>query len=232
MKSVPPFSGFTPDTIQFLVDLKENNFRQWFEDHRELYEIELLQPFRALVNTLSPVMYAIDPLFELRPHKVLSRIDRDIRFSRNKDPYNTCLWMSFQRMGTSWENFPGYFMELNTEQVLLGMGLYAPKRKVMDAFRERVETEPGAFREMVEEKVIGRGFSVEGECYKKPINNSLPDFFQPWMNRKAVYVMKKLPVSDKRIYTQELASLLADDFTHLADLYRLMVEVREEVTPI
>jgi hypothetical protein len=36
----------------------------------------------------------------------------------------------------------------------------------------------------------------------------------------------------KNFYTQELASLLADDFTHLADLYRLMVEVREEVTPI
>ena len=36
-----PFSGFTPETIQFLTDLKENNFRQWFEDHRELYEIEL-----------------------------------------------------------------------------------------------------------------------------------------------------------------------------------------------
>ncbi|MEA4995529.1 MAG: DUF2461 family protein, partial [Petrimonas sp.] len=59
MKTVPSFSGFTPETIQFLVDLKENNFRQWFEDHRELYEIELLQPFRALVNTLSPAMHNI-----------------------------------------------------------------------------------------------------------------------------------------------------------------------------
>ena len=91
MKVARPFSGFTPETIQFLVDLKENNFRQWFEDHRELYEIELLQPFRALVNTLSPAMHNIDSLFEFRTHKVLSRIYRDIRFSKNKDPYNTCL---------------------------------------------------------------------------------------------------------------------------------------------
>lgn len=232
MKTVPSFSGFTPETIQFLVDLKENNFRQWFEDHRELYEIELLQPFRALVNTLSPAIHNIDSLFEFRTHKVLSRIYRDIRFSKNKDPYNTCLWMSFQRMGTSWENFPGYFMELNTEHVMLGMGLFAPKRKVMDVFREKIEGEPDTFRELVQKDVFGRGFSVEGESYKKPVHNTLSDFFQPWMNRKAVYVMKTLPVSDERIYSDALALLLADDFTHLAGLYRLMVEAREEVAPL
>ena len=232
MKTALPFSGFTPETIQFLVNLRENNFRQWFEDHRELYEIELLQPFRALVNTLSPAMHNIDSLFEFRTHKVLSRIYRDIRFSKNKDPYNACLWMSFQRMGTSWENFPGYFMELNTEHVMLGMGFFAPKRKVMDVFREKIESEPDAFREMVQKEVIGRGFSVEGESYKKPVNSSLPGFFQFWMNRKAVYVMKTLPVSDERIYSDALALLLADDFTHLAGLYRLMVEAREEVAPL
>lgn len=228
MKTVLPFLGFTPETIQFLNDLKENNFRQWFEDHRELYEIELLQPFRALVNTLSPAMHNIDSAFEFRPHKVVSRIYRDVRFSKNKDPYNTCLWISFQRVGTSLENFPGYFMELNTEHVMLGMGLFAPKRKVMDNFRDKIETEPNAFQEMVQKSVIDRGFSVEGEAYKKPVPNALPDFFQPWMHRKAVYVMKKLPVSDERIYSDALAHLLADDFTHLADLYHLMVEVREE----
>lgn len=228
MKTVLPFSGFTPETIRFLKDLEQNNYRQWFEDHRELYEIELLQPFRALVNTLAPAMYNIDSMFELRPHKVLSRIYRDIRFSKNKDPYNTCMWMSFQRAGTSWENFPGYFMELNTQQCMLGMGLYAPKRKVMDAFRDRIETEPDTFREMVQKSVIEQGYSIEGESYKKPIPNALPDFFQPWMNRKKIYVMKTFPVSDKKVYSDALAHLMADDFTRLADLYRLMVEVREE----
>ena len=52
------------------------------------------------------------------------------------------------------------------------------------------------------------------------------------MNRKAVYVMKTLPVSDERIYSDALALLLADDFTHLAGLYRLMVEALEEIAPL
>lgn len=228
MKHTQPFSGFTPETIQFLNDLKENNFREWFEDHREVYEIELLQPYRALANTLSPAMHNIDPTFEFRPHKVLSRIYRDIRFSKNKDPYRTCLWMNFQRVGTSWENFPGYFTELNTEHFLLGMGLFAPKRKVIDAFRERIESEPDTFRELVQQTVFDRGYSVDGETYKRTIPNSLPDFFQPWMNRKAVYVTKTLPLSDERIYSDSLARLIAEDFTHLSELYRLMVEVMEE----
>lgn len=228
MKQSQTFSGFTPETIQFLNDLKENNFREWFEDHRELYEIELLQPFRALTATLSPAMHNIDPAFEFRPHKVLSRIYRDIRFSKNKDPYRTCLWMNFQRVSTSWENFPGYFMELSTEHCLLGMGLFSPKRKVMDAFRERIETEPDVFRELVERTVTKQGYTVDGETYKRPIPNTLSSFFQPWMNRKSVYVIKTLPLTDKRIYSAALADLIADDFTQLAELYHLMVEVMED----
>ncbi len=228
MKQHQPFFGFTPETIRFLNDLKENNFREWFEDHREIYEIELLQPFRALVTTLSPAMHNIDPAFEFRPHKVLSRIYRDIRFSKNKDPYKTCLWLNFQRIGTSWRDFLGYFIELSTEHCLLGMGLFEPKRKVMDAFRERIEMEPDSFRQLVQSAVMERGFTVEGETYKRPIHNNLPEFFQPWMNRKSVYVIKKLPLSDERIYSDALARLIADDFTHLSEMYQLMVEVKEE----
>ena len=223
MKGALPFSGFTPQTIQFLNDLKANNFRQWFEDHRELYEIELLQPFRALANTLTPPMHAIDSLFEFRPHKMISRIYRDTRFSKNKDPYKTCLWLNFQRSKTQWQNFPGFFMELNTETCFYGMGMYEPQRKIIEAFRERIETEPNSFEKMVKKSVDKTGFVVDGEMYKRPLKNSVSDYLQPWMQRKSVYVMKTISVENPIIYSEKLAQQLADDFTALKELYDFMV---------
>lgn len=161
-----------------------------------------------MVNTVSPAMRDIDFLFEFRPHKVLLRIYHNIRFSKNKDPHNTCQWMSFQRMAG------------------------AHRGKI---FREKIESEPGAFRKLVLKNVIGRGFSVKGESYQKPVHNTPPNFFltldEP-ENQKIVYVMKMLPVSDEKIYSDALALLLADDFTHLIGLCRLMVEALEEVTPL
>ena len=227
-KRITPFAGFTPQTISFLRELKENNNKQWFEEHRTIYENELLHPFRALIGMISPAMYSIDPRFEMRPNRILSRIYRDIRFSQNKDPYKSSMWMSFQRSGTQWEYFPGYFMELNTEDCCYGLGLFMPKRKVMDRFREEVEFQPESFREMMEKKVLQRGFVIEGEKYKRPLPINLPDMYQQWIQRKNFYVIKTLPLNDERIYSEALALLLMDDFTQLADLYHFLVEITEE----
>ncbi|MDR1743604.1 MAG: DUF2461 domain-containing protein [Dysgonamonadaceae bacterium] len=220
------FTGFTPDTVRFLKDLKENNYKQWFEAHREVYENELLRPFKALVAALSPVMYNIDSQFELRPHKALSRIYRDIRFSKNKDPYKTCLWMNFQRTVTHWEFFPGFFMELNAENYLYGMGLYLPRRAVMDNFRDLIELEPENFGQMVQKSVLERGFSIEGEAYKRPLPNNLPANLQAWVNRKSIYVMKILP-HNETLYSPALLQQIADDYTALKDLYLLMAEAAD-----
>jgi hypothetical protein len=145
MKSVPPFSGFTPDTIQFLVDLKENNFRQWFEDHRELYEIELLQPFRALVNTLSPVMYAIDPCLSSVPtQSVVAYLPR-YPLLRNKDPYKHLPLDEFPAYGYVVGEFSGIFHGTQYRAGIVGYGTLCSQTESDGCFRERVETEPGPF---------------------------------------------------------------------------------------
>ncbi len=56
MKEIPSFTGFKPGTVRFLQELKENNYKQWFDEHKTLYQEVLLQPFRALAVMLSPSM--------------------------------------------------------------------------------------------------------------------------------------------------------------------------------
>lgn len=227
MEQITPFNGFTQETITFLRELKENNDREWFNERKEIYQASLLKPFRALALMLSPVMHNIDPLFELRSAKMLSRIYRDIRFSPNKDPYKTSMWLNFQQKATNWEDYPGFFAELGTEEFIYGMGLYAPKRKIMDAFREEISYSAESFREMAL-KATSVGFNVEGEPYKRVLPSDLPEYFQPWIQRKSCYLLKRISVNDPRIFSTAIALQLMEDFTQVADLYHFMMDVTKE----
>ena len=217
------FTGFTPAAIQFFLDLAENNYKPWFEANKAVYETELKEPFKALITAMTPAMYDIDKRFELRPYRVLSRIYRDTRFSKDKSPYKTCLWMTFQRTVTDWMNYPGYFMELSADGYLLGMGLYAAKKQVMEEFRSKVESDPDYFRSITEELTSKRGFSIEGDLYKRPLSNELDEYFQPWMQRKSVWLMKKCPIGDE-VFSEDIRRILEDDFTAMKDLYNFFSE--------
>lgn len=227
MEEISPFTGFTPATFTFLKELKENNYREWFNERKHIYRKSLLEPLQSLAAMLSPVMYNIDPLFELRPSKMISRIYRDIRFSPNKDPYKSSMWLNFQQATTHWESYPGFFAEVGTEYCMYGMGLFMPKRKIMDSFREEIGYSQDSFREMAQ-KALDAGFEVAGEEYKRPLSNDLPSFFQPWLQRKSVYVIKKIPVTDERIFSEAIALQLMEDFTQISDLYRFMMEIVKE----
>ncbi|NDW17986.1 DUF2461 domain-containing protein [Dysgonomonas sp. 216] len=215
------FKGFTPNTFQFLRDLGENNYKEWFEANRSVYETELLHPFKALVLALTPVMYSIDSNFEFRPHRVLSRIYRDTRFSKNKEPYKTCLWITFQQPVSDWKDYPGFYMELSPEGYRYGMGLFMPKKKIMDSFRERIEFDAGEFSQNTKHIVTGLGFGIGGDLYKKPMQNNLDEYFQPWVQRKNVYVQKSFPIGEE-LFSCKIAENMESDFKALEWLYNFM----------
>lgn len=219
------FNGFSPNTFRFFNDLRENNYKEWFDAHKHIYEKELLNPLKALVTALSPAMYNIDPSFELRPHRCLSRIYRDIRFSKNKTPYKDFMWLAFQIPVTNdvWKDYPGYFMEISGTGYTLGLGLFQPKKKVMDVFREEITFDAEEFQRITQKTVLDRGYVINGEEYKRPIPNDLPEYFQPWMNRKGIWVSKTRPVGEE-LYSADFANIMKEDFVAMEWLYNFMKE--------
>ncbi len=226
MKSSTVFTGFTPETFQFFRDLEENNCKPWFDEHKYIYELEVMQPLKALVVAMTPPMYEIDSQIDFRTTRVLSRIYRDIRFSYDKTPYKNHMWITFQRMVAEWQNFPAFFMEIGGNQYQYGMGLYGSKKSLMDSFRDRVEYEPNRFREMTEDLTGKYGFTLEGEAYKRPLKNDLPEYFQPWMQRKSVYLYKKKEIG-KELFDAGFAQFLAGEFALMKPLYDFFVDVCE-----
>lgn len=222
------FKGFTTETIKFFNDLKENNYKEWFDEHKHIYEKEVLHPLKALVVALSPLMHNIDSNFELRPHRAVSRIYRDTRFSKNKEPYKTAMWLTFQVpvAREEWTGYPGFFMEIKADSYTYGMGLFMPKKKVMDAFREEISYDTDEFQRVTQDTVLNRGFEIGGEPYKRNLASTLPDYHQQWIQRKSIYVFKEKPIG-KEVFSVDFVEQIGKDFQALEWLYNFFKEIAE-----
>src|SRR5918912_161565 len=94
-----PFTGFQPEAIQFLVDLAENNTREWFQPRKSEYELLLKKPLEELCVALDVEFRTRDIPLQADPAKSPFRIYRDVRFSKDKSPYNTAVAASFAWLG-------------------------------------------------------------------------------------------------------------------------------------
>ncbi|MDR1436922.1 MAG: DUF2461 domain-containing protein [Candidatus Symbiothrix sp.] len=224
MKSIDQFTGFTEETFRFFNGLRENNCKPWFDEHKLIYEEEVLRPMRAFALALTPAMYAIDPRMNLNPSKIVSRIYRDIRFSPDKTPYKTNMWIMFQRIVNQWENFPGFYIEIGADGYQYGMGLYLAKKNTMDSYRSKVEYEQEHFRSITTDLTGKHGFYPEGELYKRPIANRLPDYFQPWIQRKSIYLFKHHPIG-KELFDEGFTTLIAREFSSMQPFYEFRADV-------
>ncbi|MCX6164328.1 MAG: DUF2461 family protein, partial [Ignavibacteriae bacterium] len=85
-----PFLGFSNESLEFLKKLenKKYNNKIWFDKNREKYETYVKLPMRALIDNLTGELYKIDPSIVVN-YKSIFRINRDIRFSKDKTPYKS-----------------------------------------------------------------------------------------------------------------------------------------------
>jgi uncharacterized protein (TIGR02453 family) len=220
-------TGFTPESLDFFERLAANNNKVWFEDHRADFEYCLMEPLKALVGDLSGAMLAIDPELVTIPavDKTISRIYRDTRFSRNKSPYKTCLWITFKRRSPDWKSAPSFFFEISADGYRYGMGFYSASRETMDNLRRFIEAKPTEFKEISAAFGTQDTFSLEGDRYKRPLNTALPDDLQLWHSRKNIYFIRQRPV-DGRLFTRGICDDLREGFEALKPLYELLWRVR------
>lgn len=226
------FSGFTQQGLNFLQQVRQENSKEWFEDHRSVYDTQLLRPFRALVDALSAPMLAIDPRFETRPAigKTLSRIHRDTRFSHDKSRYRSRMWLTFKKPSKDWKDAPVYFFEIAPDMFRYGLGYYSANRATMELFRHLLLRQPQAFLQVAE--CCRPPFELVGESYKRPLVKEQAAEIATWYNRKSFAVM----VTDlqvEKLFSADLVALLSQGLQQLEPLYHFLMQIEalKQVAP-
>jgi uncharacterized protein (TIGR02453 family) len=134
------FKGFPPETLAFLNGIAAHNEKAWFDANRELYEAGLVMPAREFVDALGPKLKSIAPdvQYSTKVNGSLSRINRDIRFSKDKRPYKEHLGLWFWHGDKRQWDVPGFWFELTPQHVQLGVGMYMLQGEPLDAFRQSI----------------------------------------------------------------------------------------------
>lgn len=141
------------ETLQFLEDLKANNNRDWFLENKKRYEI-VKKDYHKMVSDFLDAMKPLDPALELLEVKNCTfRINRDIRFSKDKTPYKTHMgvWLS---SGSKGQNRAGYYVHIEKGSSFIAGGFYAPESEDL----KKVRKEIAFFHEDLEEILAEKNF--------------------------------------------------------------------------
>jgi len=222
------FKGFSRKTLKFLRELKANNNKAWFQAHRADYEEYVLGPLRDLVTDLGDCMLDIDSRFEITPavNKTISRIYRDTRFSKDKSPFRSTVWITFKNRNKDWTTHVcGYFFELSVNSYRYGMGFYNAAPAIMSRFREMIDENPKEFLKAISFFAKQRTFVLEGEQYKRIIDKSKPEKIQDWYQKKNMYLVCNRKI-DNTLFSSKLVDDLTSGFRLIAPLYKYLQTIR------
>lgn len=128
-------SHFSPASLKFLKDLARHNDRDWFEPRKHLYESEVKTPMLELIEAVNHAFASFAPEFVRDPKKCMMRIYRDVRFSKNKQPYKTRAAAWWARHGLEKTSGGGFYLEIGPEAVRIAGGVYMPAPEQLLAIR-------------------------------------------------------------------------------------------------
>lgn len=218
------FNGFSQAGLNFLQDAWIHNSKTWFDEHRSIYDNDLVKPFKLLVEQLTPEMLKIDEWFETKPAigKTISRIHRDTRFSKDKTLYRSRLWLTFKRPNKDWKEAPAYFFEISPDSYQYGLGYYCASKQTMDIFREEIANDTAKFLEMI--RCVKKPFELVGESYKRPLVKEQDEKIATWYNRKSLAVMvTNNHIAD--VLDSDLPNKLIKGFKKIVPLYDYLMRV-------
>jgi uncharacterized protein (TIGR02453 family) len=160
---------FTKEFIQFFIDLSRNNHKDWFDENRKRYEQQVKAPFLAFTTDFIKEAKKLDKNLDMDAKKCIFRINKDIRFSKDKSPYK--LHMAALVNGTfnkDWGNPHGLYYQLSAEGMWLGGGIYQPDKIILEKIRAALAKKPKEIDVILGEKSFKKlfGGNFQGEQSK------------------------------------------------------------------
>ena len=160
-----PFLGFQPESLEFLSKLQNPRYnnKKWFDKNREIYEVYLKQPMRVLIDTLSVEIKKIDPNIVVN-YKSIFRINRDIRFTKDKTPYKSHLAASFCFDMIKKPDMPQFYFHFSPTEFLIAGGQYSSDPQKLKKIKNEIFTNYPRYKKIISDKKFVKAYKkVLGE---------------------------------------------------------------------
>ena len=206
------FTGFTPETMDFLWGIRMNNNRDWFTQHKGDYVRTLYEPMKELGQAV------FQPFLE-RPGNLLkvSRIYRDARM-HPPTPYKESLWLCIRRDVDWWAENPCLYFELNPEGANYGFFYWKPRTSMLEDFRRNISAKPDGFLKLIARTEAAVGQPVTAECYKRPKPTDNPALIPYFAWKGQIGCTREIAPGD-RLFGSQLEEEVSGFFEALTPLY-------------
>lgn len=230
--SAPGFSGFPKQCVSFFQELDQNNNKEWFDLHRQDYEDFVQTPAKEFVLALGERLRKIRPEIQADPrvNKSLFRINRDVRFSKDKSPYKTNMGLWFwEGMGKRME-CPGFYFHFEPSRLMLGCGFYMFSKETLSVYRDAVvDPKLGPALAKAIDKLNKNGFSTGGEHYKKT-----PRGYDPQHKNARLLLHNGLHCANeskipKEFFTPEIVNYCAERYKKMLPLHEWLLKMMVRV---
>ena len=222
------FTGFRAGALDFLSRLQRNNRRDWFERNRAIYETEVREPLRALVEEMDVRLARLAPELVGDPKRSIFRIHRDVRFSADKSPYKTNAACQFYHRdagrGAGQDAVgagAGLYFQLAHGDCFVAGGIWMPARPALDRIREALAERCESLEAVVGDKTFRRKF---GRLSEEAMLKRLPRGYQPghpaerWLRYCSFTAYRQMPVEE--VLSPRLPAILERDFAAMVPLVR------------
>jgi len=222
---------FSKETFQFFRELGNNNRKAWMDENRERYKSAIVQPFRRLLEELATPVLKMNGQFDTsgRTGANFSRINRDIRFAKDKTPYKTQMYLKFSTPSPGDRENGQLYVGLSTETVTAGFRIYAGGRRKESALAVIAEPRVLANPQWIAQQKKRLGKKYESYWYTTEKGDwtkheSWPTQPETWKKIQAWIVRKKMKPGDamRAGFTKDAVKVFKDvypllKFTSLAD---------------
>lgn len=183
--------------FSFFTKLEKNNNKEWFDTHRKDYEQYVKEPFRSLVQTVIERIRKVEPDLQMEAKDAVFRINRDVRFSKDKSPYKTHMGAHISRFGRKAIGRPGFYFEVSAKGGGVAGGCYELDKESLLLVRDLIKHESKEFNKLINAKSFVNTFGeIRGQK-----NKVLPPEFReasellPVLYNKQFYWWTDIPAS-------------------------------------
>lgn len=204
---------FEKDFLNFFKELGANNHKEWFDENRNRYETIVREPFKIFVQDVIDKVALIDPAFtELEPKDCIFRINRDIRFSKDKAPYKNHVSAVVAPEGKKSRAINGVYFELSAEHVRVYGGIYEVDKDDLLLIREGIAEKKAEFKKLYSDKAFTQLFGeIQGEKNKLvPKHLKEASESEPLIYNKQWYFYTQLPA--EAVLNHDLADYVVECF--------------------
>jgi uncharacterized protein (TIGR02453 family) len=188
---------FTNETFVFFRDLERNNRKEWMHENRDRYEDFIVAPFRRLLEELTPAIHKLNPAFDTggRTGQNFSRINRDIRFAKDKSPYRAQMYLMFSEQAPKESEAGQFYVGVTSAVVTAGFRIFGERKRGPLAERTRPRASENASWLSAQARKLGRTYESYWHLMEKKEWNKRqgwPLTPEEWEKLQAWIVRKKM----------------------------------------